>query len=325
MTAWDNADGVVVATALPYTPRVGSPADLRVDFDRYARHCDWLVSEGCRGVVPNSALGEFGSLTPLERRMVTRTAVEALGGRGTVLAGVHDVGSHQVVEWSWQAAEDGADALICMPPVSHQPTMSEVLRHFEAVASVGLPVVVCNNPAVARIDLRPSVLAEIAAMDNVVGVSDSSGDLGRLHRIRRLAPTVKVFAGGDLTVVENLLSGAEGWVAALPNVFPGDCVRLFDLIASGHLVEAQELREVLAASLRWESRSTFVQMIKFGMDYRGRYGGPCRPPRHPLPAEFVADAHRDVQVVSRYLEAREVRAGRGLGRMPGFADGAVQD
>lgn len=124
-------------------------------------------------------------------------------------------------------------------------------------------------------------------------------------------------------MVENLLSGAEGWVAALPNVIPGDCVRLFDLIASGHLVEAQESREVLAASLRWESRATFVQTIKFGMDFQGRYGGPCRPPRHTLPVELVAESRRDVQGgrrpcgphgVVHAQHRRERLVGRGLSR-----------
>lgn len=299
--AWDDVEGVVVATALPYVPQVGAPAGLRVDFDRYARHCDWLIDSGCSGVAPNSSVGEYGSLTPVERRMVTRTAVEAVGDRGKVVAGVHDVGSHQVVEWSWQAAEDGADALMCMPPVAHLSTLSDVMRHFQAVASVGLPVMVCNNPAVARIDLRPSMLAEIASIDNVVAVCDLSGEAGRVPRTCELAPSVAVFAGMDSMVVENLLCGARGWVGALPNVFPRDCVRLFDLVESGHLVQAQEIREILGGPLRWEVRAEFVQMIKFGMDYRGRFGGPCRPPRHNLPAELVAAAHRDVQVVSRRL------------------------
>ncbi|RSM59020.1 dihydrodipicolinate synthase family protein [Amycolatopsis sp. WAC 01376] len=280
--------GVVVATALPYRADESAPAGLAVDYDAYAAHCRWLVDNGCRGVGPNGSLGEYSSLTDEERRRVARTAIETVGDDGIVVVGVHGPGSHQAKHWAEVAAEDGADGLLCLPPTMYRANRGEVLAHFEAVASVGLPVMVYNNPIDTKVDLTPALLAEIAQIDNVVAVKEFSGDVRRVLEIREQAPGLDVISGADDVVLESLLMGATGWFAGFPNVFPVESVRLFDLARSGKLEEARALYEPLVAAFRWDSRTEFVQAIKLGMDLVGRYGGPCRPPRGAL-----TDEHRE--------------------------------
>lgn len=280
--------GVVVATALPYRADESAPAGLAVDYDAYAAHCRWLIDNGCRGVGPNGSLGEYSSLTDEERRHAARTAIETVGEDGIVVVGVHGPGSHQAKHWAEVAAEDGADGLLCLPPTMYRANRGEVLAHFEAVASVGLPVMVYNNPIDTKVDLTPALLAEIAQIDNVVAVKEFSGDVRRVLEIRESAPGLDVISGADDVVLESLLMGATGWFAGFPNVFPAESVRLFELATSGELEEARALYEPLVAAFRWDSRVEFVQAIKLGMDLVGRYGGPCRPPRGPL-----TDEHRE--------------------------------
>jgi dihydrodipicolinate synthase/N-acetylneuraminate lyase len=276
--------GVIVATALPYREDPGAPAGLAVDYDRYAEHCRWLVDNGCHGVGPNGSLGEYSSLTDEERRRVARTAIEAVGGEGVVVVGVHGPGSHQARHWAELAAEDGADGVLCLPPTMYRANERDVVAHFATVAEVGLPVMVYNNPIDTKVDLTPDLLAEIAQIDNVVAVKEFSGDVRRVLEIREKAPGLEVVAGADDVTLEALLMGATGWFAGFPNVFPAESVRLYDLGVAGRLKEARDLYEPLVAAFRWDSRTEFVQAIKLGMDQVGRYGGPCRPPRGPLSA-----------------------------------------
>ncbi|RSM49007.1 dihydrodipicolinate synthase family protein [Amycolatopsis balhimycina DSM 5908] len=280
--------GVVVAAALPYRADDAAPAGLAVDYDTYAEHCRWLVDNGCRGVGPNGSLGEYSSLTDDERRRVARTAIEAVGADGIVVVGVHGPGAHQARYWAEAAAEDGAHGVLCLPPTLYRANRGEVLAHFEAVASVGLPVMVYNNPFDTKVDLTPDLLAEIAQIDNVVAVKEFSGDVRRVLEICERAPGLAVIGGADDVVLESLLMGATGWFAGFPNVFPAESARLFELATAGKLDEARALYEPLVAAFRWDSRTEFVQAIKLGMDMVGRHGGPCRPPRGPL-----SDAQRE--------------------------------
>jgi 1-pyrroline-4-hydroxy-2-carboxylate deaminase len=291
----EKLDGVIVATALPYAEDTAAPAGLRPDLDRYAEHCRWLIENGCRGVGPNGSLGEYSSLTDEERRAVAKTAIDAVGNDGIVMVGVHGPGAHQARRWAELAAEDGADGLLCLPPTMYRANRSEVVQHYTEVAKVGLPVMVYNNPFDTKVDLTPDLLAELAQLENIVAVKEFSGDVRRILEIRELAPELTVVAGADDLTLEALLMGATGWFAGFPNVFPAESARLFELGVQGKVAEARALYEPLVAAFRWDSRVEFVQAIKYGMDYVGRYGGPCRPPRGPLSPENLAQLEQDMK------------------------------
>jgi 4-hydroxy-tetrahydrodipicolinate synthase len=294
--------GVVVATALPYRPDPAAPAGLAVDYDAYAAHCDWLVENGCRGVGPNGSLGEYSSLTDDERRKVVQTAVAAVQGRGMVIAGVHAPGSHLARQWAELAAEDGADALLCLPPTMYRATPAQVIDHFTAVASVGLPVMIYNNPIDTKVDLSPDVVAEIFQIDNIVAIKEFSGDVRRAFEIQERCD-IQVIAGADDLLFELLVDGATGWFAGFPNAFPAESVEIYDLAKSGRVSEARELYRSLVPVFRWDSRTEFVQAIKLSMDLVGRYGGPCRPPRGPLTPDQEAQVRRETeQAVSALAE-----------------------
>ena len=297
----EKLDGVIVATALPYAEDAAAPAGLRPDLDRYADHCRWLVDNGCRGVGPNGSLGEYSSLTDDERRAVAKTAIEAVGDDGVVVVGVHAPGAHQARRWAELAAEDGADGVLCLPPTMYRANPAEVLHHFTEVAAAGLPVMVYNNPIDTKVDLTPDLLAEIAQIDGVVAVKEFSGDVRRVLEIRERAPELAVISGADDVVVESLLMGATGWFAGFPNVFPAESARLYELAVAGQVAEARALYEPLVAAFRWDSRTEFVQAIKYGMDYVGRYGGPSRPPRGPLSPEHLATLEADMKRAVEHL------------------------
>lgn len=287
--------GVVVATALPFQEDAGAPAGLAVDYDRYAEHCHWVVEQGCRGVGPNGSLGEYSSLTDDERRRVTRTAVEATGDAGIVVAGVHGVGSHQARKWAELSAEDGVDGLLCLPPTIYRANRAEVVAHFEDVAAVGLPIMIYNNPFDTKVDLTPDLVTELAQIDNVVAIKEFSCDVRRVSEIRLATNDIDVVMGADDVVLEGLLMGAKGWFAGYPNVFPAESARLYELASAGKVDEARALYDALVTVFRWDSRTEFVQAIKLGMDIIGRHGGPCRPPRGPLSPEQHAQVRAETE------------------------------
>lgn len=297
--------GVIVATALPFKEDPSAPSGLAVDYDRYAEHCDWLMANGCHGIGPNGSLGEYSALTDAERRAVVRVAVDAVGDRGVVVAGVHGPGWHQAKHWAELAAEDGAHGVLALPPTMYRAGREQVIEHYTRIDEVGLPIMIYNNPIDTRVDLVPDLVAEIAELPNVRAIKEFSGDVRRLFAIAELCD-IDVVVGADDVLFELMADGAVGWFAGFPNALPAESVALYEHLLAGRLTEARELYKHLVALFRWDSRTEFVQAIKLGMDEVGRYGGPCRPPRGTLTAEQATRVRADLSRAVAGMEALRV-------------------
>ncbi|UQA92100.1 dihydrodipicolinate synthase family protein [Streptomyces halobius] len=299
-TTW-NSDrpwrGIMVATALPLRE------DLSVDYDAYAEHVRWLISNGCDGVVPNGSLGEYQTLTDEERARVVRTAVEAAGDGARVMPGVAAYGSGEALRWAEQAAEAGCGSVLLLPPNAFRAGTAAVRAHYAEVAKAGMPVVAYNNPIDTKVDLPPALLAQLHAEGHVVAVKEFTGDVRRAYEIAELAPELDLLIGADDVLLELAVAGAVGWIAGYPNAFPATCAELYRAAVDGDLQTALPLYRSLHSLLRWDSKTEFVQAIKLSMDIVGRPGGPTRPPRVPLTGETgaavraatekaVADGHR---------------------------------
>ncbi|MCZ2262364.1 dihydrodipicolinate synthase family protein [Isoptericola sp. QY 916] len=296
--------GVVVATTLPFTPDAAAPAGLAVDYAGYAAHVDHLMDAGCRGVGPNGSLGEYSSLTDDERRKVVQTAVEAVAGRGIVIAGVHGVGWHQAQHWAELAQEDGADAVLLLPPTIYRANRREIVEHYARVNEVGLPIMVYNNPFDTKVDLTPDLVAELAQLENVVAIKEFSGDVRRISELREVAD-IDVIAGADDLLFESLVMGATGWFAGYPNAIPEVAVELYELVRAGKITDARDLYENVVAMFRWDSRTEFVQAIKLSTQIAGRpFGIETRPPRGPLSPEQEATVRADTEKALAYIAQR---------------------
>lgn len=304
MSTTIDLGGVVVATTLAFKEDPSAPAGLAVDYDRFAEHCNFLIENGCRGVGPNGSLGEYSSLTDDERRKVVQVAVEAVDGRGIVVAGVHGVGWHQAQHWARLAAEDGADGVLLLPPTLYRANRDEVVEHFAKVNEVGLPIMAYNNPLDTKVDLTPDLVAELAELENVVAIKEFSTDIRRVLAIQEVCD-IDVVAGADDLLFESLVAGAVGWFAGYPNAFPKEAVEIYTLVQQGEIERARDLYSHLVTVFRWDSRTEFVQAIKLSMDITGQtFGGRTRPPRRPLGPEHEAQVRKDTEKALAHLASR---------------------
>jgi 4-hydroxy-tetrahydrodipicolinate synthase len=271
--------GIIPAVVVPFTE------DDAIDRDALRANVTHLLDGGVHGLVVNGTMGEAGSLSHEERGVVLRTVIEHVGGRVPVTAGVSAGATAQSVAYAEQALEAGAAAVMCLPPLLYRGTTEELAAHLNAVASVGLPVMLYNNPEASGIDLTPDVVAELAhAVPAIVGVKECSADARRIAAILG-ATDLEVLVGGDDWALEGFAAGATGWVTGVANVAPAECVRLQALVEEGRLPEARELNQRLLPLARLDMTPWLVQYFKGAMDAVGLQGGPSRPPRGPLTAE----------------------------------------
>ena len=274
--------GILTATALPLRD------DLSIDFDAHAAHVRWMADNGTQGVAINGSLGEYQSLTPDERAKTVEVAVQAAPPGFTVMAGTGAYSTAESVRWAEQAARAGAHCVMSLPPNAYRGDERAVLHHYREVAAVGLPIVAYNNPIDTKIDLVPSLLAKLHDAGYIVAVKEFTGDVRRAYEIAELAPGLELMIGSDDVLLELAICGVVGWVAGYTNAFPATSTALFQAAVSHDLATALPLYRMMHPLLRWDSKTEFVQAIKYSMDMVGRHGGKCRPPRMELTTDQIA-------------------------------------
>jgi 1-pyrroline-4-hydroxy-2-carboxylate deaminase len=272
--------------------------DGGVDHGKLRAHCEWMVEQGVEGIVANGGVGEYKALERDERGRVVATVVEAANGRVPVLAGSGAPTGDQARFWAEQARDAGAVAVQASAPYGYTPTRAEIVTHYEELAKAEIDVVLYNNTTDTTTDLTPELVAELSAIDRVVGIKEFSGDVRRIAHLREAAPELVVLCGCDDMILESMAAGAHGWIGGFPNVYPDVCRRLLDLLRADRVAEARELYVRYLPLFRWDSHAFYVQAIKLAMDLEGLGGGPLRLPRRPLvgaPADAVQQAVKSIQ------------------------------
>jgi 4-hydroxy-tetrahydrodipicolinate synthase len=243
-------------------------------------------------------MGEAGTLSDDERRLVIDTVVELADGRLPVSVGVSSASTRTSCTYAEQARAAGAQGVMCLPPLLYPGTAEELVAHFRVVAdAAALPVMAYNNPEASGIDLSPEAIGEIAsAVEGVVAVKECSGDARRIAALLD-ATELEVLVGGDDWALEGFAAGATGWVSGVANVVPAECVELFDAVNEGRLAEARELYARLLPLGRLDMTPWLVQYFKGAMDAIGLTGGRTRAPRLPLGEEQQALLREAVQAL----------------------------
>jgi 1-pyrroline-4-hydroxy-2-carboxylate deaminase len=283
-------------------PAVTTPFDesLAVSTDGLAANVEQLIAAGVHGIVGTGTMGESGSLTREERKLVLSTIVDVAAGRVPVIAGVAAQTAAVAAGYIEDAKEAGVDGVMVLPPLLYEGGFAELVAFFSSVAAVAeLPVIAYNNPKAAGYDLSAKTLIGLSeAVEGVVQVKECSGDARRIPAILKGSDgRLAVLVGGDDWALEGLCAGAGGWISGVADPLPTECVELHDLIARRDLDAAQELYGRLLPMARFDMTPKLVQYYKAALDLVGQVGGPSRPPRGPLTDAELEEVQSALELV----------------------------
>jgi 4-hydroxy-tetrahydrodipicolinate synthase len=258
--------------------------DGKVDLAATQSSIDRLINNGVSGIIVLPMLGENASLLPTERESVIRAAIEVAAGRVPVLSGLAEI-TIETAKTHARAYEGfGAQGLMVFPSLAYKTDLRETVAWYKGVASASaLPIMIYNNPIAYGVDVTPAILKELAETPQIVCVKEESGDIRRVtDTFIELGNRFSVFCGVDDLIVESSSLGVTGWVSGMTNVWPAECVRLFDLCAQNKYSEARELYRILTPSFHLDTHVKLVQYIKLAEHLV--YGAPewTRAPRLPL-------------------------------------------
>lgn len=281
-------------------PAITTPFDeqLNIDHAFVAKHCNWLVDNGCTGIVTPGSLGESATLTTKEKAALWSTVVDAVGERVPVVAAIASLSTVEAVELSMRAADLGCNGLMVLPPYVYRGDWREMKFHLQAVfRTTRLSCMLYNNPVAYGTDFLPEQIRELAAEHaNLEAVKESSTDVRRVTWIRELSgDRLAVFAGVDDAIVEAIAVGAVGWVAGLVNALPKESVDLFNYAMNGEREQALRLYHWFLPLLRMDTVPKFVQLIKLVQQEVGMGNTRVRPPRMELVGPELEEAERVIR------------------------------
>jgi 4-hydroxy-tetrahydrodipicolinate synthase len=274
----------------------------RVDHTRIERHCRWLLSEGCTGIIALGTLGEGATLTFDEKLEILRTCVHSVEDRGPVVAGISSLSTSGAVELARAAADLGCQGLMILPPYVYQGDWREMKTHVAAVLdAVRISCMLYNNPVAYGTDFLPAYVQELVdEHENLRAVKESSMDVRRVAAIRALVgDRLELSIGVDDLVVEAVAVGASGWVSGLANVLPRESVNLFALALNGEREKALDLYRWFLPLLRMDTVTNFVQLIKLAQSEVGIGSSRVRPPLLELVGTELQEARNTINHVLR--------------------------
>mgnify|MGYP003692669391 CR=1 FL=1 len=240
--------------------------DGKVDMRTLTALVDWHVDQGSHGLVPVGTTGESPTLSHAEHDAVVAAVVETVAGRVPVIAGAGSNNTIETVRLVKAAKAAGADAALVVTPYYNKPTQAGLVAHFTAAADCGLPIVIYNIPGRSVVDMTPETMGELSRHEMIVGVKDSTGDVGRVARQRITcgADFVQV-SGEDPQAVGYHAMGGVGCISVTANVAPSLCAQMQDAMAAGDYAAARGFQDRLMPLHIAIFAETGVAGAKYGM------------------------------------------------------------
>ena len=275
-----NLDGLTVPIVTPLTK------NRKIDKAGIEKLVNFQLDNGVDKIFVAGTTGEFASLPRNERREGLRLVLEATNNRVPVYYGVSHSSSAVAVKEAKATEGLGIDAFVSTPPFYYDYSQEEIFRHFKAITeAVDLPVIIYDIPSKTQNMVELSTLKNLSQEENVVGLKDTTGDMNRFQIL------VKEFEGrSDFSIAQgteeyfyhSLLSGAEGLVSGMANLWPSKIREQIDMVEAGNYEEARKIQFELFDVFRVYDQASFLAGIKTGLSLKGicsaHLSEPFRPP-----------------------------------------------
>jgi 4-hydroxy-tetrahydrodipicolinate synthase len=269
--------------------------DGSVDLERFRDLCLHLVGNGSDGLVVTGTTGESPTLTDDERFQLWETAVDAVGGRATVIAGTGTYSTAHSVHLTERAHEIGVDGFLVVTPYYNKPPPRGTIEHFRAIAEVSdKPIVVYNIPQRVVVNLEPDTIAQLAEIPSVAAVKQATEDLDQARRI--LAETnLDLYAGNDDLVYPFLELGGVGGVCVHTHLVGTRVKEMIRRFREGDEDGAKAIDKELKPIVEALAVTTNPMPVKAALNLLGHDVGGLRLP-------LVEATEAEVEVVREALE-----------------------
>ena len=279
--------------------------DDTLDLEMFSRSIELQLEAGVDGLILGGSLGEASVLMNEERSTLVRHAVELVDGRIPIILNIAEGATRDAIKQATLASALGCSGLMVLPPMRYISDHRETVTWFETIANyTELPIMIYNNPFDYRVNVTLDMFEELIKYKNIQAVKESSRDVTNVTRmINRFGSRYKILCGVDTLAMEELLLGADGWVAGLVCAFPKETVAIYKLVKAGKIEEATKIYRWFMPLLELDIQPKLVQYIKLAEARVGVGTEYVRAPRLRIEGE---ERKRVLGVIDEALEKRPV-------------------
>ena len=252
-------------------------ADGSVNLDKFRELAIYLVDHGSDGVVVSGTTGESPTLSDDEKLQLFAAAVEAVGGRATVVAGTGTNDTRHSAQLTERANELGVDAFLVVTPYYSKPPQRAIVRHVQEIAAhTDKPVVVYNIPSRVVVNIEPETIAELGKIENVRAVKQAHDDLEQARRIPGFG--LDLYAGDDNLIFQFLELGGIGGICVHTHVWGPQTKEMVRRYKDGDVEGARQLNDEMAPAYDLLKVQTNPIAIKAALNLLGHEVGGYRLP-----------------------------------------------
>ena len=275
-----NGDFGQVLTAM-VTP---FDAHGRVDEAGTVRLVEYLLDHGSDGIVVSGTTGESPTLTHAEKLRLFRLVKNAVGTRGSVLAGTGGNDTATSAALTREAADIGVDGALLVVPPYNKPSQEGLYRHFCAIAA-SAPALRCmlyNVPSRTAQTMDAATTVRLASdVANIVAVKEASGSLMACAEIFAGARDgFALYSGDDVLALPMLAVGGIGVVSVISHLTGSDMKEMHTAFFSGDRLRAAQLNAKMLPIIRacFQSTTPSPAPLKAALDMLGLPAGGLRLP-----------------------------------------------
>ncbi len=275
--------GVIVPIVTPFNRDDAQS----INYEAAEKLVEKIIEAGADGIFTFGSNGEFFVCSAEEKVAFSKFVIEKVAGRVPVYVGTGSCSTREAVELSKRAESIGADALSVINPYFMGISDEQLKAYYAAVAqSVDIPVMVYNIPKCTGKNVPPEVVADIAELDNIRGIKDSSGNMDNLRSYIDAVKgkDVNVLVGSDGKIMAAHALGASGAVAGTANLITDVVVALWRALERGDADVAERLQAEIEPIRDVLHLGPTPQALKRSLELAGYEVGPAR-----FPVDEVAD------------------------------------
>jgi dihydrodipicolinate synthase/N-acetylneuraminate lyase len=274
-----------------------------LDLPLFEKNLQAQLAAGVEGIILGGTLGEASVLTTDEKETLVKFAVEKVAGKVPVILNIAEGSTKEALKQADYAKKWQAVGLMLLPPMRYKADDGETVTYFKTIAnSTDLPIMIYNNPVDYKIEVTLDMFDELQVCKNITAVKESTRDVTNVTRMRnRFGDRFKILCGVDTIAMEELLLGADGWVAGLVCAFPSETVAIYKLIKAGRIVEATNIYRWFMPLLELDIHPKLVQYIKLAEKQTGIGSEEVRPPRLKLAGE---ERERILKIINDGIKTR---------------------